>query len=77
MQLILSVKSRNKVAVYAEGNREKRLCIGICIYKGLVGIMKMSVTFWWGSRLGLVCSAISILVVPLTRSYYEVLSVTR
>jgi hypothetical protein len=34
-----------------------RLCIGICIHKGLVGILKMLVTFWCGSRLGLVCRA--------------------
>jgi hypothetical protein len=33
------------------GNREKRLCIGICIHKGLAVFMQMSsVTFEGGAR---------------------------
>jgi hypothetical protein len=37
--------------------------------------MKMLVTFWWGSRLGLVCRANVFFVVRLTGSYFNVLFV--
>jgi hypothetical protein len=56
-----------------EGNTAKALCMGICIHKGLAVFMQVSnVAFWVGrvvSRLGLVCSAINIYVLPLIRSY--------